>query len=123
MRNSKSKTACEKRRLKKCDELFRAYSRLQSVYGDMLETDDSVASFRANVLLTDFEPGDSYTTDFVITKDNGTQAVRECVPRKRLTKPLQVKLLDASFRYWRDHGITDFGIVIDKDEEEEQGGA
>ena len=44
--------------------------------------------------------------------------VRECVSRNHLTKPLTAKLLDASRNYWISHGISDWGIVIDKEEGE-----
>ncbi|EKC45406.1 hypothetical protein LEA_20246, partial [human gut metagenome] len=38
---------------------------------------------------------------------------RECVYRKFLTKPMTVKLLDDSRNYWRNHGVEDWGLVID----------
>jgi len=38
--------------------------------------------------------------------------VRECVNRKFLTKPMTVKLLDASRVYWLKHGVTDWGLVV-----------
>ena len=41
--------------------------------------------------------------------------VRECVFRKFLKKPMTVKLLDASRDYWNNHGVSDWGIVIDEE--------
>ena len=41
--------------------------------------------------------------------------VRECVFRKFLTKPMTVKLLDASRDYWLKHGVSDWGVVIDEE--------
>jgi len=41
--------------------------------------------------------------------------VRECVERKHLTKPLTVKLLQASKDFWLRHGVSDWGIVIEKE--------
>lgn len=46
---------------------------------------------------------------------NGDLMVRECVYRKFLTKPMTVKLLDASYEYWLKHGVTDWGLVIDEE--------
>lgn len=40
--------------------------------------------------------------------------VRECVFRKFLMKPMTVKLLDASREYWRNRGVSDWGVVIDE---------
>ena len=56
-----------------------------------------------------------YTTDFIITKIDGDIAIRECVRREHITRPLQIKMLDASFEYWTKRGINDWGIVIDKE--------
>lgn len=41
--------------------------------------------------------------------------VRECVYRKYLTKPVTIKLLDASRQYWSRHGVTDWGIAIESE--------
>ena len=111
MRNQNSKVRTTKRKLQKCEGVCRTYSALQYAYADILEKDDSVVSFRCNVILTDFEVDGSYTTDFVITNDKGEMAVRECVLRDLMAKPKNVKLLDASRRYWNRRGITDWGIV------------
>ena len=61
--------------------------------------------------LTDLEEDGSYTPDFVITNDKGDIAVRECVLRDLIAKPKNVRLLEASRRYWLRRGITDWGIV------------
>lgn len=45
--------------------------------------------------------------------------IRECVERSKLTRPLTCKLLDASRNYWLSHGITDWGIVIEKEAADE----
>jgi hypothetical protein len=36
--------------------------------------------------------------------------------RNRLTKPLNVKLLDMSRNYWTKRGVADWGIVINAEE-------
>jgi hypothetical protein len=75
--------------------------------------DDEISEFRCNVLLEGLSEG-AYTSDFVCTKTDGTMFVRECVYRNRLTKPLTVKLLEASRQYWLRHGISDWGIVTNE---------
>ena len=79
----------------------------------MLQADDGIKEIRCNVLLDGLDLGE-YTSDFVCVKADGDLMVRECVFRKFLTKPLTVKLLDASRQYWLNHGVSDWGIVIDK---------
>lgn len=115
MRNSKSKVRCEKRKLPKCDDLLRLYSPMQSRYADLLQADQSVKSFLCNIPLDPCDAGDGFTTDFLITKADDTVMVRECVYRKHLSKPLTIKLLTASFRYWSERGVKDWGLVVDKD--------
>ena len=39
--------------------------------------------------------------------------VRECIETRYLTKPMRVKLLDASRDYWMKLGVTDWGMVVD----------
>ena len=116
MRNSKSKVRCEKRKLPKCEDLLRLYSPMQSRYADLLQADDLVKSFQCNILLESCAAGDGFTTDFVITKADDTVMVPECVFRKHLSKPMTIKLLTASFRYWSEKGVKDWGLVVDRDE-------
>ena len=49
-----------------------------------------------------------------LTKNDGELMVRECVFRDKISRPLTCKMLDASREYWKSHGITDWGIVVDK---------
>ena len=56
------------------------------------------------------------SNDFLVTRTDGDVFVRECVQRKFLTKPMTVKLLDASREYWLKRGVTDWGLVIDAEE-------
>ena len=120
MRNSNSKVRCEKRKLPKCDDLLRLYSPMQSKFADMLQSDDTVKSFRCNVPLESCDAGEGFTTDFFVTKADDTVMVRECVYRKHLSKPLTIRLLTASFRFWSEKGVKDWGLVIDKAEGEER---
>ena len=109
MRKKNFKGRCEKRTLNKCKEICRTYDSIQYAFADVLQAYESVTEFRCNVLLD----GLDYTTDFVCVKSDGGLMVRECVFRKYLTKPQTVKLLDISREYWLNHGVTDWGLVID----------
>ena len=114
MRRKGYKGRCEKKSLSKSQNVCRTYNEIQSVYADMLQNDNSIQEIRCNVLLDGLSEGD-YTSDFVCVKTDGDLMVRECVFRKFLKKPMTVKLLDASRDYWMNHGVSDWGIVIDKE--------
>ena len=114
MRKKNYKGRCEKRVLSKCKEVCRTYDDIQSAYAELLQKSESITEIRCNVLLIGFESGE-YTSDFVCVKTDGDMMVRECVNRKYLTKPMTVKLLDASRNYWLRHGVTDWGIVTNEE--------
>ena len=114
MRKKGYKGRCEKRSVPKCTEICRTYDGIQSAYADILSMDDGISEFRCNVLMEGLPDGD-YTSDFVCTRSDGVVMVRECVYRSRLTKPLTVKLLEASRQYWLKHGVSDWGIVTDEE--------
>lgn len=105
---------CEKKDLSKSQEVCRTYDAIQSTYADILQNDNSIQEIRCNVLLDGLAEG-AYTSDFVCVKADGDLMVRECIFRKFLTKPMTVKLLDASRDYWLKHGVSDWGIVIDEE--------
>lgn len=109
MRKKNYKGRCEKISLRKCHGVCKTYDPIQTAYANMLQGDDGVTEFWCNVILDDGE----YTTDFLCTKLNGDQMVRECVPRSHLTKPMTVKMLDISREYWLSQGVSDWGLVID----------
>ena len=113
MRKKNFKGRCEKRKLSKCEETCRTYDAIQYAYADFLNNLEDIKSFRVNVLLDGIEGG--YTSDFVCIKADGDLMVRECVERKHLTKPLTAKLLQESRDFWLRHGVTDWGIVIEKE--------
>lgn len=110
---------CTKRKLKKCEEIAKTYDKIQTAYADVLDKDPQIKSFRCNVPLEDFEEGD-FTTDFLCTKANGDLMVRECVFRKKLALPRTCKLLDASRKYWARRGVTDWAIVIEREEKSDE---
>ena len=114
MRNDKSNVRTVKRKLSKCKDICRTYNDIQFSYANLLEADESVSEFRCNVKLDNLELEGSYTTDFLIIKTNGDVVIRECVFIDKLTKPLTIKLLDASHRYWSSKGVSDWGIVTNE---------
>ena len=112
MRKKGFKGRCEKRVIGKYAGVCRTYDAIQYAYADVLQQSDDVQEIRCNVLLDGLTEGE-YTSDFVCITTGGDMMVRECVQRKFLTKPMTVRLLDASRRYWRRRGVTDWGLVID----------
>lgn len=114
MRKKGYKGRCEKKNLSKSQEVCRIYDAIQSNYADILQNDNDIQEIRCNVLLEGLSEG-AYTSDFVCVKADGDLLVRECVFRKFLTKPMTVKLLDASKDYWLKHGVSDWGMVIDEE--------
>ena len=114
MRKKNYKGRCEKRMLSKCQEVCRTYDTVQSAYADFLQSCDEITEIRCNVFMEGLTEGE-YTSDFVCVKSGGGLMVRECVFRKYLTKPMTVKLLDASREYWLARGVKDWGLVIDEE--------
>lgn len=114
MRKKGYKGRCEKKDLSKSQEVCRTYDAIQSNYADILQNDNDIQEIRCNVLLDGLSEG-AYTSDFVCVKADGDLMVRECVFRKFLKKPMTVKLLDASRDYWINHGVSDWGMVIDEE--------
>lgn len=114
------RTRCEKRNMSKCaDGVVRTYNAIEAKYAKKLEENSDVKEFRCQVPLEGLEIGE-YCSDFVATKVDGDLMVRECVYRKHLSKPMTAKLLDASRNYWRQRGVTDWGIVIEKEATDEE---
>ena len=114
MRKKGYKGRCEKKDLSKSQEVCRTYDAIQSNYADILQNDNDIQEIKCNVLLDGLSEG-AYTSDFVCVKADGDLMVRECVFRKFLKKPMTVKLLDASRDYWINHGVSDWGMVIDEE--------
>ncbi len=116
MRKKNFKGRMVKRSLPKCADVCRTYDPIMTAYAELLSKREDVEEFRCNVYLEGVSEGD-FTTDFLIIKTDGTHAVRECVYRSRITKPLRMKLLELSRSYWLHRGITDWGIVTNAKEE------
>lgn len=111
MRKRNYKGRCEKRNLSKCKEVCKTFDAIGFAYADILEKNENIKEIRCNVPLDGLSIGD-YTSDFVCVKADNDWMVRECVDRRFLTKPLTVKLLDASRNYWLRRGVLDWGLVI-----------
>ena len=111
MRKKNFKGRCIKRTVSKSKDVCRTYDEIQFACLDVLEADDNIIEIRCNVPLDGAELHE-YMTDFLCVKADHDLMVRECVNRKFLTKPMTVKLMDASRVYWLKHGVTDWGLVV-----------
>ena len=107
------KGKCIKRSLTKCSDVCRSYSEMQDDYARFLQLNDNVKAFSCNVQLADDPETEMYTTDFVITLNDGTIRVRECVYKKNLERPSTARLLDLSKEYWASKRVADWGLVVD----------
>lgn len=114
MRVASYKDRCTKKRLNKSESVVKLYDELQLAYASILEANDDIKKIRCNVPIGPVD-GSDFTSDFVCVKTNGDIMVRECVYRKKLSLPRTAKLLDASRTYWANHGVLDFGIVIEQE--------
>ena len=114
MRKKNFKGRCEKRTISKCEEVCRTFDSIQYAYADVLQASENIKEIRCNVPLDGLPDGD-YTSDFVCKKTDGDLLVRECVERRFLTKPMTVKLLDASRLYWLRRGVIDWGLVVNEE--------
>ena len=115
MKRKNIKDRCQKRSLPKFRGVCKTYDSISFRYAECLVSDEEIKEIRCNVLLEGFPEGE-YTSDFVCTKQNNDLMVRECVFKKYLVKPLTVKLLDASRKYWLERGVKDWKIVIEREE-------
>ncbi len=86
MKKINYKGRCEKRKVSKCKDVCRTYSKIQYAYLDVLENDEDVLSFECNVCLEGVADS-KYSSDFVIKMSDGSTRVRECVWRNNLNKP------------------------------------
>ncbi len=114
MKKINYKGRCEKRKVTKCKDICRTYSKIQSSLVELMEKDDGIISFECNVRLKGVAD-DLYSTDIVAKKADGSMMVRECVWRINLNKPSYAKLLDISRNYWMSRNVEDWGIVIEKE--------
>ena len=118
MKKINYKGRCEKRKVSKCEDICRTYSKIQASLVDILENDNDIISFECNVRLKGVAD-DLYSSDIVAKKADGSTMVRECVLRINLCKPSYAKLLDISRNYWLSKNVEDWGIVIEKEDSDE----
>ena len=64
MKKINYKGRCERRKVSKCKDICRTYTKIQSAFVDLLEKEDDVVSFECNVPLKGVVD-DMYSTDFV----------------------------------------------------------
>ncbi|MDL2293108.1 hypothetical protein LJC60_00590 [Ruminococcaceae bacterium OttesenSCG-928-D13] len=124
MRRTSQKNRCAKISLDKNQQICRCHDKLMEAYARQLNTDENVSEFSMNIPL-DFKktalpsdlpaPPTSHMSDFLIKKTDGTMAVRECVFRHILPRQSVIDLLQLSLEYWYQQGVTDWGIVIEKE--------
>lgn len=120
MRKQPQKGRCTKLKLNKCASVCALYDKVQLAYARYLDVSPDVVSFEVNILLAVSVDdlglsSENYTSDFLLTLADGTQAVREAVYRQHLSRPSTAALLDISKRYWTGRGVTDWGIIIDSE--------
>ena len=117
MRNTKTKGKTMTKALSKCHKRFIAHNEVQWAYADILEGNEDINEIKCNVKLLGCELGENYSSDFVCTKSNGELLVVETVFKKHLLKPLNLKLLEESRKYWLARGVQDWRLVVgDKNE-------
>ena len=114
MRKKDYKGRCVKKAISKSKEICRTYDPIQEKYLDLVQEREDVTEIRCNVPIELPSLG-SYTSDVVCITDCGEMFVRECVFRQRISKPMTIKLLDASREYWIRRGVKDWGIVTDEE--------
>ena len=114
MRSKRIKDRCTKMQLSKCDTTARLYDQVMIAFAGLLERNKQVSKIMCNVSMDGLEGGD-FISDFVCVKANGDYMVRECTWRKKLTLPRTARLLEASRKYWARRGVQDWGIIVEKE--------
>ena len=114
MKLIKIKDRCTKLKLKKSSSVIKLFDKVSIAYSTILEHKEDIEEVNCNIPLEEILDG-KYMTDFFCKKTNGEYMVRECVYRSQLVLPRTLKLLDASYEYWNRRGVTDWGVVTDKE--------
>lgn len=114
MRSKRIKDRCTKMQLSKCDTTARLYDQVMIAFAGLLERNKQVSKIMCNVSMDGLDEGE-FTSDFVCVKANGDYMVRECTWRKKLTLPRTARLLEASRKYWARRGVQDWGIIVEKE--------
>ncbi len=108
------------------------HSRRAREYARCLEADEAVRSYEpcrpldksrycyvnpAGIRKTYFEA--EWSTDFLVKFKDGTSGVRELTTEEELAKRAELEKLEFSRRYWKADGITDWKMVIMKEEKKD----
>jgi len=107
------KKRVSKQRLPKFKGLCKTYDKVQAATAVYLSQQEDVVCIRCNVDSAIID-GKKYTTDFVCEMADGTLAVRECLYRRYITKPLHLNALEASRVFWLKRGVKDWAIVVNQ---------
>lgn len=109
----------------KCGDILCVHDQAAKAYADLLEKDDTVARYAVNVPLENKQYGYIYqtgiradyfdigwTTDFLITQQDGSLRVRELVQAQMLGKLAVREQLELSRRYWASKGVSDWKAIM-----------
>ena len=127
MRKKQQKGRTVKMKLDKCPELCIFHDKVMGAVARELSADNSVVEFHVNIPLHFSEalafpsdlavPAEPYMSDFYIKYEDGRMAVREAVYRKHLERPGTIALLELSRLYWRQHGVNDWKIITEEEDD------
>ena len=94
-------------------------------YAKLLEEDTRIRSYEVNHPLDTAWIGridrvgirsaylqTQWTTEFIITEQDGREAVREIVTADLLGKHAEIEKLELSRRYWKARGVEDWRLVL-----------
>ena len=87
----------------------RIYSALQLACAKSLESNPTVKEFITNVQMT----GTEYTSDFLITYQDDSVMVQECIRLEDYETPMGQHLIEQSKEYWISHGVWHWGLVVE----------
>lgn len=109
----------------KCGRIICVNSYAEQEYAKRLEADDRVENFTENCYLErdrfqHINPvgirssylQQEWKTDFLIRRQDGTQAVREVASEDDLSKATILEQLELSRRYWEAAGVPDWRIAL-----------
>ena len=114
MRKQVQKERCTKIMLTKCKAVCHLYDKVQLAAAKMLDAEPAIFQFECNVpILCNDIPANDLNLP---SETYGHTAIREAVFRSYLSRPSVAEKLELSRRYWQQQGISDWGIIIDKED-------
>lgn len=129
MRKASTKERYSTINLQKAGGPCKLFGNIQKAFALKLEQNPDVKAFQVNVLLTPLDveqpkgwiPEEPFMSDFLIEHINGSKVIREAVCRADLNRISVLQKLDYSYWYWQTQGISDWGLVVEKKEQENAG--